>query len=1115
MNSFAKDNYQILIEKLDAFIRKYYVNQIIRGSLYFLASVLLMFLSFTLLEYYFYFSGEVRKIMLYSFLGFSVVGAGGWIIMPLVHYFRLGDIISHAQAAQIIGKHFSSINDKLLNVLQLKQQSFNVDQRELIEAGIQQKTALLLPHPFRSAINLYENKKYLRLALPPFFILAGILLLAPHLISESSERIINNNREFERKAPFSFLVENEKLEVAINEDFALKISTQGNTIPNDVFISIGEYQYRMTKTEPGHFEYIFKNVSRETTFRCYAAGFYSEPFTLSLLQKPIIRSFDLRLVYPAYTLLKPEVISNVGEIVAPIGTRAEWVVETSHADAVYFSFLEKKQIIEAERSGENQFSIKHSILKNEEYRMLLKNSINDLQDSILYGIQVIQDQYPEIEVERFQDSSSQEKIMFFAGKASDDYGIKTIYFTYQVHKYQSSSLPEQRILVASPNVKSADYKYVWDFGKIDLAPGDRISYFFEAGDNDGVNGSKFARTNMFNIERPTLEEIDAKTEKNSADIKETVQQTMKEAKKIQQEIKQLRDKLLQQKEMDWQRKKDLEKLLEKQKELEEKLKQAQEKFKENKENIEENKQVDERFEEKQEKLEELFEKTVDPETQELMDKIQQMMRELNKENALQMMDKMQNKNKEKEMELDRLMELYKNLEMEYEMKQQGDALEKLSKEQEKLAKDTEKGDQSNDKLSKEQEDINKKFDELEKKMDDIDKKNKELERPKDLEDLKNDMKDIQKDLDKAKEELGKKNNKNAQQRQKDAAKKMKEMAEKMSSMMESGEMEQMEEDMRAMRQLLDNILALSFKQEDVIQEFNKVNNNTPGYVRLVQDQAKIRDNFKMVEDSLHALSKRVFQLESFITEKTQEIRVQVDNAISKLEDRKKHEAADNQQRAMKNLNDLALMLNETMEQMQQDMANMMPGTQMCKKPGSSKGNKPGSMPMDKITEGQKGVTEDMKKLKEGRDKGQTPSGEQSKQFAEIAAQQAALRKALEQLQKEKQERGKGDKSLQDIIDQMNKNEIDLVNKRLTNETLKRQQNILTRLLEAEKAEREQDWDEKRKAERPSDVARQIPPSMEEYIRKRQAETDSYKTIPGSVQPFYKSLIEEYYRTLEK
>jgi hypothetical protein len=1115
MNTFAKDNYQILIEKLDAFIRKYYINQIIRGSLYFLALILLLFISFSLLEYYFYFSSPVRKTMFYSFLGVSLISGGVWIVQPLVHYFRLGSIISHEQAAGIIGNHFSDINDKLLNVLQLKQQSFNVEQRELIEAGIQQKTQILLPMPFRNAINLYENKKYLRLALPPFFLLVGILLVAPHLISESSERIIQNNREFERKAPFSFIIVNDKLEVANNEDFTLLVSTEGEALPNDVFIAIGEYQYRMTKNEDGRFEYTFKNVSRETTFRFYAAGFYSTPYTLALMKKPGIRSFELRLVYPAYTLLKPDVLTNVGDFTAPAGTRAEWVVETDQTEALAFEFGEKKVKLPASQTGTQQFTMKQTVMQTGDYRIFLNNTEYNLQDSIQYRIQTIADQFPEIQVETFKDSLSSEKILYFAGTASDDYGVKTIFFKYQIHKHQGGSHPEEKVLIASPNIKKTDYKYVWDYSNVMLEPGDRVSYYFEAGDNDGVNGTKYARTAIASIERPTLKEIEAITEKNSAEIKETLSQTMKEARKIQQEIKQLRDKLLQQKEMDWQRKKDLEKLLEKQKELEEKLKETKEKFQENKENIEENQNMDERFEEKQEKLEELFEKVVDPETQELMDKIQQMMRELNKDNALQMMEQMQNKNSEKEMELDRLMELYKNLELEYDMKQQSEALEKLAEEQEKLARETEKNDKSAEELKKEQEELNKKFDELNKKMDDIQKKNQDLERPKDLEDIKNDMDNIQKDMDKSKEELGKKNTKNAQQRQKDAAKKMKELAEKMGDTMESGEMEQMEEDMRAMRQLLENILTLSFKQEDVIQEFNRVNNNTPAYVRLVQEQAKIRDNFKMVEDSLHALSKRVFQLESFITEKTQEIRQNVATSISKLEDRKKHEAADNQQRTMKNLNDLALMLNETMEQMQQDMANMMPGTQMCKKPGSSKGNKPGSVPMDKITEGQKGVTEQMKKLKEGRDKGEMQPGEQSKQFAEIAAQQAALRKALEQLQKEKQERGKGDKGLQEIIDQMNKNEIDLVNKRLTNETLKRQQNIITRLLEADKAEREQDWDDKRKAERPNDVARQIPPAMEEYLKKRMAETESYKTIPPSVQPFYKSLIEQYYQSIEK
>jgi hypothetical protein len=116
-----------------------------------------------------------------------------------------------------------------------------------------------------------------------------------------------------------------------------------------------------------------------------------------------------------------------------------------------------------------------------------------------------------------------------------------------------------------------------------------------------------------------------------------------------------------------------------------------------------------------------------------------------------------------------------------------------------------------------------------------------------------------------------------------------------------------------------------------------------------------------------------------------------------------------------------------------------------------------------------------------------PIPSNSKEFAQLAAKQAALRDALRKLQKEKQEQGKGDKALDDIMDEMNKIEIDLVNKNFTNDMLQRQEQILTRLLEHEKAEREREQDEQRRSR---STARQqqpkMPPALEEYLKKRRA-----------------------------
>ena len=167
--------------------------------------------------------------------------------------------------------------------------------------------------------------------------------------------------------------------------------------------------------------------------------------------------------------------------------------------------------------------------------------------------------------------------------------------------------------------------------------------------------------------------------------------------------------------------------------------------------------------------------------------------------------------------------------------------------------------------------------------------------------------------------------------------------------------------------------------------------------------------------------------------------------------------------------------------------------------------------MDKITKGQEKLNGEMKdmqgKMKNG-------NGLGSKDFAQAAARQAALRKALEEMRDEKGEQGKGARELQEIIDQ-DKIEEDLVNKKLDTEMLKRQQDIFTRLLEAEKAEQQRELDNKRKAEQAEAKRRELPPSMQEYLKKREAEIDLYKTVSPDLKPYYKFLVDEYYRALKQ
>src|SRR4030095_8814505 len=173
------DNYRLLLGKLDEFTRKFYVNQLIRGVIYASALLLAAFLVITVLEYFSYFSSLVRTLLFFGFLAGTFFVVVRWIVLPLMHYFRLGKIITPEKAALIIGAHFNEVEDRLLNILQLKKQATSLGDASLIEASINQKIALLRPIPFASAINLRVNQKNLKYLVLPVLALLLILFSSP------------------------------------------------------------------------------------------------------------------------------------------------------------------------------------------------------------------------------------------------------------------------------------------------------------------------------------------------------------------------------------------------------------------------------------------------------------------------------------------------------------------------------------------------------------------------------------------------------------------------------------------------------------------------------------------------------------------------------------------------------------------------------------------------------------------------------------------------------------------------------------------------------------------------------------------------------------------------
>ncbi|MCB0400795.1 MAG: hypothetical protein KDD41_01810 [Flavobacteriales bacterium] len=1112
------NNYQILIQKLDAFIRKYYKNMLLRGGIYCAALLLASYITFTSLEYFGQFDTTGRTILFYSFILITTYLLVNYIAIPLLKLYHFGKVINHKQAAQIIGNHFEEVKDKLINVLQLEHLS-SAGTNQLLLASIDQKSMELKPVPFSNAVNLGENKKYLKFLLIPLLLMIGIAITAPKIFTEGTHRLVNHNTYIAPVAPFQLEVSNASLEVLKNKDFNLQVAIQGDQLPEKVYVEYNGNKYPLSKNDRRNYSYTFKNVQNDQDFKLYASGFYSQEHELKVIPNPILTDFTVSIRYPAYLKKSDETLNNTGDLVLPEGTKLTWSIHAEDADYVYFIDSDSAFQLKAAAA---QFNFSKTAKQNQGYAIIPSNSFVEFGDTVQYSLQVIPDKYPTINVTEKRDSTTDNRL-YFKGEIADDYGFSGLTFHYQILT-QIDSLPE-RNQVKTVNIpfngaiNMDEFFHFWNLEELNILPGDEISYYFTVWDNDGVNGRKPTKSNIKTFRSKTIKERNTETSKSNSEIKKNLSESISDAKQIQKDLEELKKKLADKKEIGWEEKQKMQELLDKQKELEKMVNEIQKENQQNNQQQNEYKQYSEEILKKQEQLQKLFDELMSDEMKEMMEKLQEMMDKLDKNMFENELDKMELSNKDLEKELDRSLELFKQMEFEQKLDEVKSKLEELADKQKELSEDTEQKKESNEELNKKQEELNQEFNELKKELDELEKMDQELERPNGMEDTKSQQEEISKEMENSSQQLQNNKNKKSSESQKKAADQMSEMAQQMAAMQQQSQNQG--EDMDALRQLLDNLVHLSFEQEELMENYKKIDNKSPDYVALTQKQKKLKDDAEMIEDSLFALSKRVVQLESTINKEISLINSNMDKTIFYMAERQNPMASARQQYVMTSVNNLALLFDEALQQMQAQMRSQKPGEGSCDKPGGNGKPKPGFGNIKKM---QDQLSKQLEQMKKAMEEGKMPGGKKegskdgmgmgkggmSESLAKMAAQQAKIREELNKLKQ-----SGGAPGLDGMSKMMEENETDIVNKRITQETINRQKEILTRLLESEKAEREREWDEKRESKEGVTKQASNPELYFDYNKEKEKEVDLLKTTPPNFNTFYKNKVTQYFQNISQ
>jgi hypothetical protein len=1088
-------NFNILVNKLNHFRARYYTFKLFKGIILTFFILLALFTIFSVVEYFIYLSSDARKALFFGFIVFGGLLAIQFIFIPVLKLLHILKPIDSKSSSVIIQKHFAEIKDKLLNIIELAEYNDANASKEIIFASIDQKINDLNVIDFSQAVQ-YKNLRLIML-----YFCSGLLITAAvygidkSIFTTAPNRIIHYNTVFIKPSPYSFHLLNNELKAVKGDAFKIRMESRGNEIPQMVYITIEGNNYLMKNTGAGSFEFEMASVINPVNFFFTDLKYKSDSYFLQLLPKPGINNFDVKLSPPAYTGLPVQQFENTGDLQVPNGTRVEWNFKGIDIDTLYLR-LGDSLVIGAKKI-ENSFNIEHDFYKSSGYHVYIKNDLTEPELALSYSVNVIPDLYPEINITRLQDSLRMTRF-FFKGAIGDDYGFSDLKFHYNINNNDSS--------VAIPFVKNLndqDFYFSFDFAELAFSSG-VISYYFSVTDNDVINNYKTTTSDNFVFNLPNRQEIAQSETEEFNKLENMLKESSELARDIQEDLQDLRLKNMDTNVSDWEKTQMVKEVLSKQNKLE----QLYEQIKKDNEQLNNylnsfNKQNEE-IVEKQKQIEELLEEVFTDELKKLLEEFQKLAEEFDSKMLNQLTQKMDFTYEDLQKQLDKNLEMLRKMKVEQKFQEVIDNISMMAEEEERMAEEINEEADFND-INQQHEQHQQGLDDIQKQLNDAMKLNEELEKQLNLDEFKEEFDDIQKSMENSKDALDNKNRKKAGAGMKETSEKMKNTAFAMQQMLDSNTSKQNMENIQNLKQILSNLVYLSFEQEKVISELSGIHTIDPSLNNLNRLQKKIKDQSQIVKDSLYALAKRTPQINSMVNNELLNMELNLDKAIDEMGEGLYPNARVSQQFVMTATNNLALLLNEALENLEEQMANAEPGEQESDSPGQGK---PG---MSLLKQQAESIKEQLQQMID-----QMKNGNQqnmSQQLGQSLMQHEMMQQMLRELMNTGGVGNEAKKALQQIDDVLEQNRRQLMNKNVNSQMIARQNLITTRLLEAEKAEMEREFEEKRESKTAEDFYSN-PVQFFEYQENRNSSLEYLNRNSHKLNNFYNNKYKQYLNNIQ-
>lgn len=1037
--------------KLALFYKKYYKNELIKGCIFFFSLGVLYLIITIYVESLLWLKPINRFVLFWLFIVIELLLFYKFILIPIIKLFKLKEGINNLDSSKIIGNHFPEIKDKLLNLLQLKQANKT---SELLIASIEQKSDELNPFRFSESISFQASLKYLKYILLPAAFFSLSLINGLNLdFTQSLNRVVNYQSEFSPPAPFTLSLQTSSLDVVEGQSHKVLITSKGKTVPNEVKIVYNNQTYFTKNEGKGVFSFTFLNVINPIDFY-FESGVVSSPFyNINVIKTPRIKKVKIKLDYPYHTKKQDEIIENTGNLSLPEGTKVEWNIDSKQTETV--SFIEGERRLFFNKLKSDNFNFRKTIISSLEYKISSSNTNLKDFETLSYKIKVVKDEYPTITIQTNIDSLYSGEALF-AGKVSDDYGLKNLKVVF----YDQSNI-DKVIIVPIKLSKENTQTFFYQFpGPTTIEDGVDYEIYFQVSDNDIINGSKSATSKKYTFRKKTNNEVLQEQFKEQKESINTLENIFKNNSLDQEKFLKIQNELKNKKDLSWRDKNKIKKVIDRQKKYNEMIERQAEKLYEA---LDQNKQENKRNQSKTDNLKQRIKELLKSEKQKrILTELQKLSEKINKEDLIKKAEKLAKNNKQQQRSLESLLELTKRFYVEEKTIQIANKLKELSKKQQNLFK-------AQDVDLEKQKTIGREFKDVSKELDQLAKDNQALKNPMSLPDLEELEKEVKESLVKSEKKLYQKENVSAKKLQEKSSKKMKEMSKKMQNSISEMQSNSIDENIEDLRKILENLLIFSFKQEESLLRFKELSSGHPDFGEELAKQNQLKTYFEHVDDSLFVLSMRLPELTSKIQTELTNTHYNLDRSLENFAENRFDSGSANQQYVITSTNILSDFL-----------SNLLTNLQNSKNSLGNNGKK-NSFSLPTLIEKQKGISEKLKNglqksKKKGQDgheggkgkKGSSGSkstsefneGGQSGDIFEIFKQQSYLRETLTKIMAKE---GDSNGTFKKAIKSMEQLENEIINNGFTQSALKRIQQLEYQLLKLNTALIQQGKEKNKKA----------------------------------------------------